>query len=203
MLLPGRILGLCRIATHLSPEGRGCQSIGRRRIQSQGLHCLDNAIRGPSHDVQLSHETSIEVQLSGTLFFPPRDPALSVTPKTEFPPFAQNFSLAPLLPFLSSSSTHLQDGLRKALRSPCMFLFFYYLRSLLTPRRKTVVPSPSWSLPSTTAWTWSWSRLSQSLLPPLALTTARSSPSARSPPSRAPTASTSSRSSPLPSMVRC
>jgi hypothetical protein len=43
---------------------------------------------------------SIEVQLSGTLFFPPRDPALSVTPKTEFPPFAQNFTLAPLLPFL-------------------------------------------------------------------------------------------------------
>lgn len=68
--------------------------------------------------------------------------------------------------------------------------------------RTTVAPSPSWSLPSTTTWTLSWFRLRPMALPTPPLSTARSSPLARSLLSRVPTASLCPRSLLSPSTVR-
>jgi len=105
--------------------------------------------------------------------------------------------------FSSHSKHHIQNGFRKALRSACRCFFLLLIVSCLTLFRTTVAPSPSWSLLSTTTSIWSWSRLRLTLPLPStpALSTRRSTPLARSLPSRVPTVSTSLRPLPLLSMV--
>lgn len=157
-------------------------------------------------------DVNLKQRSPGTLFFPPRDLCKISSSEHRRPPFAQNF-LLPLVSFFSFFPFLLhipylhcfQDGLRKALRSPCMCPRLSSVPDLILTslNRRTVVPSPSWSLPSTTAWTSSWSRLRRTLPPTTALSTARFTPSARSLLSRVPMASTCPRSWLLPSTVSC